>query len=257
MSHLTDDELVLHYYGELPATAERAALEHLSGCDTCGRAFTRLQGVLGAVTEPALAADVDDGFERRVWARLEPDLRPDRRSWRSWLTLAPAPLAVAAAVLVLVGAAFFAGRVSSPREAGSGEAAAATDGVRERILLVDLDEHLDRSQMILVELVSAGTARAADVSGERSQAEQLLAANRLYRHTAAASGDSSVSDLLEDLERLLVEVAAGPERLSGSQLDAVRKQVEATGLLFRVRVVSNALRDRQKEAIQRRTGQRS
>lgn len=257
MSHLTDDDLVLHYYGELPAPGEAAARKHLSGCDTCRRTFTRLQRVLGAVNEPALAPDVEDGFERRVWARLQPDLRPERRSWQAWLTVAPAPLALAAAVLVLVGAAFFAGRVSSPREAGSGQAIATTDAVRERILLVDLGEHLDRSQMILVELVSAGTAGAVDLRGERSQAEELLAANRLYRHTAAATGDSSVSDLLEDLERLLVEVAAGPERLSDSQLDAVRKQVEATGLLFRVRVVSSALRDRQKEAIQRRTGQRS
>lgn len=256
MTHLTDDDLVLHYYGELPGSVEAGAREHLSGCETCRRAFTRLQRVLGAVSEPALAADVDDGFERRVWARLQPNLEVERRGWRGWLAFAPAPLALAAAVLVLVGAAFFAGRVSSPRQPGGGDAVAA-DGVRERILLVDLGEHLDRSQMILVELVSAGAAGAADISGERAQAEQLLAANRLYRQTAATTGDSNVADLLEDLERLLVEVAAGPERPSAAQLDAVRKQVEGNGLLFRVRIVSSAVRERQKEAIQRRTGQRS
>ena len=256
MTHLTDDDLVLHYYGELPVAAETRAVEHLNGCETCRRGFTRLQRVLGAVSEPAVTADVEDGFERRVWARLQPNLRVERRGWRSWLALAPAPLALAAAVLVLVGAAFFAGRVSSPRQPGSGETVAA-DGVRERILLVDLGEHLDRSQMILVELVSAGAAGTADISGERAQAEQLLAANRLYRQTAATTGDNRVADLLEDLERLLVEVAAGPEQLSAAQLDAVRKQVEGTGLLFRVRVVSSAVRERQKESIQRRTGQRS
>ena len=257
MTHLTDDDLVLHYYGELSGRMEAHAVEHLAGCDTCRRGFTRLQRVLGAVSEPALSADVEDGFERRVWARLQPELRQERPRWRSWLTLAPAPLALAAAVLVLVGAAFFAGRVSSPRQTSPHETAVTADGVRERILLVDLGEHLDRSQMILVELVSAAAGGATDVSGERRQAEQLLAANRLYRQTAATTGDSSIAELLEDLERLLVEVAAGPERLSTSQVDAVRKQVEGSGLLFRVRVVSSAVRERQKEAIQRRTGQRS
>ena len=112
MTHLTEDDLVLHYYGELPAPAETRAVEHLNACETCRRGFTRLRRVLGAVNEPAVTADVQDGFERRVWARLEPNLRDERRGWRSWLALAPAPLALAAAVLLLVGAAFFAGRVS-------------------------------------------------------------------------------------------------------------------------------------------------
>ena len=61
--------------------------------------------------------------------------------------------------------------------------------MRERILLVDLGEHLDRSQMVLVELVSADESDAVDISGERARAEQLVAANRLYRQTADDTGD--------------------------------------------------------------------
>jgi hypothetical protein len=110
--------------------------------------------------------------------------------------------------------------------------------------------------MVLVELVAADPERPLDVTGERAHAEQLLAANRLYRETAMSTGNAAMSDLLDELERILVELAAGPGTLTPPQLDVVRKQIESQSLLFRVRIVSSVVRERQKEAIQRRAGQR-
>ena len=249
--HLTDDDFVLHYYGELGDAEERQASEHLSGCLECRREFTRLQRALRTIDESALAPDLPENFERTVWARLEPNLGSRRSGWFSFV-LSPAALALAAAVLVLVGAAFFAGRLSSP----AGTPVVAEDGkVRERILLVDLGEHLDRSQMVLVELVTKDDA--VDIKGERAQAEQLLAANRLYRETAAATGETAVGELLDELERVLVEVATAPDRPSQQELNDVRKQIEAKGLLFRVRIVSSKVRDRQREGNEQRAGQRA
>ena len=98
---------------------------------------------------------------------------------------------------------------------------------------------------------------AVDIKGERAQAEQLLAANRLYRDTAAATGETAVGHLLDELERVLVEVAAAPDRPSEQELDAVKQQIEAKGLLFRVRIVTLKVRDCQPEAIERRAGQRA
>lgn len=252
--HLNEEDLVLHYYGELGQAEERQAASHLSACSECRREFTRLQRVLRAVDESALAPELPANFERTVWARLEPNLRSRRRGWFS-LSLSPAPLVLAASVLVLVGAAFYAGRVSSPAAPPPASAANGNEKIRERILLVDLGEHLDRSQMVLVELVAKDDT--VDIKGERAQAEQLLAANRLYRQTAASTGQTAVSDLLDELERVLVEVAAAPDYPSQQELDDVRKQIEANGLLFRVRVVSSKVRDRQREAIEQRAGQRA
>jgi hypothetical protein len=242
--HLTEDHLVLHYYGELDAAEESRASEHLTACTECRRQFTRLQRVLRTVNEAALAPDLPDNFERTVWARLEPNLRTRRSGWFS-LVFAPVPLAVAAAVLVLVGAAFFAGRMSSP--AGTPPVTAGRDEkIRERILLVDLGEHLDRSQMMLIELVSK--TDAIDIGAERAQAEQLLAANRLYKETAAATGETALGDLLDELERVLIEVAASSDHPSEQELGDV---------LFRVRIVSSKVRDRQRQAIEERAGQRA
>lgn len=256
MKHLTEPDLVLHYYGELADADDRSAATHLAECLDCRREFTRLQRVLGAIDESVVAPELPEHFERIVWARLEPNLRYRRRGWVSWLMLSPAPLAVAAAILVLAVGAFFAGRLSSPSRTAPAVAANPVEQIRERILLIDLGEHLDRSQMVLVELVSAPSGEPMDVAGERAHAEQLLAANRLYRQAAASTGDTAMTDLLDELERVLVELAARPDRLSSQELEGVREQIDAKGLLFRVRVVSSEVRERQKEANQRRTGQR-
>ena len=248
--HLTDDDLVLHYYGEMERADEARAESHLEACHDCRQNYARLQRVM-AFVDSAPAVDAPDGFERTAWARLEPALRSDRRDWWRSIFLSPAYLACAAGIVVLVGAAFMAGRMlPKPAPAGTPAATAlakTADQVRERILLVDLGEHLDRSQMVLVELVSAEDDKGnVDISSERARAEQLLAANRLYRQTAVTTGDTAMASFLDDLERVLVDVAASPSTVSQEELDSVRRRIESKELLFKVRVVSSEVRERQR-----------
>jgi hypothetical protein len=263
--HLTEDDLVLHYYGEMTSREEVHTTTHLASCERCRGEFVRLQRVLGVIDESTVsAAEPPPSFERTVWARLEPTLRPERRPWTSWLLMSPAPLALAAAVVVLVVGAFFAGRALSPAgpsgtTAGntSPAAAATADQIREGILLVDLGEHLDRSQMALVELVSSEDEGQIDMSNERARAEQLVADTRLYRQAAKDAGDAVITDLLDEIERILTEVATTPNTVSARELADVRRRIESQDLLFKVRVMSSEVRERQKEALQRKTGQRS
>ena len=239
----------------MTATEETRAAAHLAACTECHENLRRLQQVLAVVDESALAGpELPQHFERTVWARLEPNLRGARGGWWSWFLSSPGRLAWVATVVVLVGAAFMAGRLL-PRSP-DGATMTGTQ-LRERILLVDLGEHLDRSQMMLVELVSAGDEMPVDISGERARAEQLIAANRLYRQTAIATGDSGIADLLDELERVLVDLAASPETLSSEQLSEVRQRIESRSLLFRVRVVSADVRQRQKSIVQARAQERS
>jgi hypothetical protein len=247
-THLTEDELVLHYYGELTTADDTRTTTHLSECSTCHQNFRRLQRVLAAVDEGALAGpELPPHFERTVWAKLEPNLRPERGNWRSWLGLTPGRLAWVAMVVLLVAAAFVAGRLI-PR-AGDGTAPNTLNAkqIRERILLVDLSDHLDRSQMVLVELASADDQGPVDISDERTRAEQLLAANRLYRQTALSNDDRSLAALLDDIERVLVDVAASPDHMSAQDLNEMRRRIESTGLLFKVRVLSSDVRQRQRQ----------
>jgi hypothetical protein len=195
------------------------------------------------------AAAVAEGFERTVWARLEPAL-PVRRNWFSAFIFSPGNLAWLGAVIVLVAGAFFAGRMSQPQSQQT-----ITADVGESILLADLGEHLERSQTVLVELVSTEPLDdVVDLTTERERALDLVAANRLYRQTASERGDAAITELLDDLERLLVELAASPDQLSGADLAQVQQRIAAKDLLFKVRVVSSAIKERQKQQIPAMTG---
>ena len=201
--HLNDDDLVLHYYGEMPSEEEARAATHLAACGECQDNYATLQRVM-AFVDSAPAVDPAPGFERIAWARLEPALATARRGgWSSWFVVSPASMALAAGVLLLIGASFMAGRMTRTPVPAAGGAAQSAEKVRERILLVDLGEHLDRSQMVLV------------------------------------------------------DIAASPQTVSQEDLDSVRRRIVSKELLFKVRVVSSQVRERQKAAIQERTTQRT
>ena len=257
MPHLTEDDLVLHYYGELPADAAARTAAHLSECGTCRAALTRLQRVF-AMIDAAPEALVGDGFERTVWARLEPGLAPSSRNWAAWLVFSPVRLAWLALIVALVGASFFAGRLSQPHGGASSPVpVAAANDLRERVLLAALAEHLDRSQLMLVDLVSGGGDGEIDLASERARAEQLLPANRLYRQTAVETGNRALAQVLDDLEQALVDIAAAPDRVSEDDLGAIRQRIDDKGLLLEVRVLSSEVQKRQRRQISARAGQSS
>ena len=60
-----------------------------------------------------------------------------------------------------------------------------------------------------------------------------------------------------ELERLLVDLAASPEQLSSKDLNDMRRRIESRSLLFKVRVVSADIRQRQKAIVHARAQQRS
>jgi hypothetical protein len=173
--------------------------------------------------------------------------------WGRWQPTRWGPAwALATAALVIV--AFLTGRIVEHRArpsaaVTSGAAQAVVDptaaaNVRERVLLVAVGDHLERSQMVLVELANAHTRDALDISAERQSADELLASNRLYRQTAAQIGQTGVADLLDDLERVLVEVANGPSQVSMQQLAAIQQRIEAQGILFKVKIIGSDIRER-------------
>ena len=82
------------------------------------------------------------------------------------------------------------------------------------------------------------------MTDEQARANDLVVANRLYRQTASQSGDRAVASVLEELERLLLDVAHGPSQLSPEELAALRQRIESKGVLFKVRVIGTNMRER-------------
>ena len=111
------------------------------------------------------------------------------------------------------------------------------------VLVLQVGQHLERSQLVLAELVNLESKHRADIAPERAVARNLADENRLYRQTAQAAGDTRITSVLDDLERVLVEIANSPEEPTAAQLDVLRQRIESEGLLFKVRVVRSRLRE--------------
>jgi len=246
MNHLTEEQFVLYYYGEGDgATAVRA---HLDSCEACRAEYASLQRVLN-VMDSMPVPERDASYGTQVWNRLQPSLKWDRPPGLSWWPARLWPArhwAAAALVATLVVAAFLAGRYY-PKAQSGGQTANAGQ-VRERILLVAVGDHLERSQTVLLELVNAQPGQSLDVASERERAGDLVAENRLYRQTAARTGDARVASVLDDLEPVLMEIAHGPDRLTPEEVENLRQRIEGDGILFKVRVVGSTVRHREEKA---------
>ncbi len=256
MSHLTERQLVLYHYGDGNEGADAASIEeHLRRCAACRADLDQLRRTLAAVDQLPVPGRPDE-YGAGVWARIQPSLEHGAGTWRDrWVSvLVPRRLAVAGVVATLVVVAFVAGRVL-PRQrvagtpppaqapaAGPQASSADRRQVQEQVLLVAVGDHLERSQMALVELVNSAGGPTVDISDEQQRARDLVAENRLYRQTAVTTGEPGVASVLDDLERVLVEVANGPSTMSAAEFDRVRKRIEQQGIIFKVRVFGERVR---------------
>jgi anti-sigma factor RsiW len=239
-THISEDELILHYYGEVERADDARIDAHLASCADCRFANEQLRRVMTLV-DTAAPAEAPLGFERTAWARLEPALPEKRRGWVMWVPQFALGGGVAALVLV----AFMAGRFSGGESSGvttTGSPAAAA--APERVLHAEVGDHLDRTQLMLVELANADTDHADVLAGEQGRAVDLVAANRLIRQSAEQSGDVVIADVLEDLERVLLEIANSPVDASSNDLTDLQSRITDEDLLFRVRVIASEMRRR-------------
>ena len=76
-------------------------------------------------------------------------------------------------------------------------------------------------------------------------AQELISETRLYRQTASAMDETSVSAILDELERLLLDIAHAPSRLSPAELEAFRARLNAANILFKIRVVNSNVRSQE------------
>jgi hypothetical protein len=121
--------------------------------------------------------------------------------------------------------------------------AGTEDAARQRILLTSVADHLDRSDRMLTDIMNASSS--TDISAEQQWAGDLLATSRLYRQDAVDAGEQSVAAVLDDLERSLLEIVHSPSPISAADLEQIRRRIDAAALLFKVRVMSDELRQRE------------
>jgi hypothetical protein len=151
-------------------------------------------------------------------------------------------------------AAFFAGRLWEHRQPKTAavnnpaqpEVQAAPP--KQRIVVVVLSDHLDRSERLLVELKHADADSEEMVSPLRDEARSLLAANRICRQNAAKTDDPELAKALGRMDHLLDELANQPGGLNAATITRLQDEMDADGLLFQVRVLRSRIPEQQAAA---------
>lgn len=242
MSHPTETALIAYREGD--SSDEGAIAEHLRECAECREQMQRIEAVYAAL-DAAPVPDPGEDYELRVWQRLAPRLEERGPGWWEGM-FQVRRLAVVGAVAALVVLAFFIGRRTSPGPEGQ---FADAGKVRERVLLAAVGDHLGRSEMILVELANAEPnkdQKLINISYEQKRAEDLVEENRLYRQTAVHEGDTAMASTLDELERVLLDIANSPDGVTPAQFESLQKRIESRGILFKVRVVHQDVQEREK-----------
>ncbi|MEZ5332618.1 MAG: hypothetical protein R2991_11320 [Thermoanaerobaculia bacterium] len=239
MKQPSDEELILHYYGEAPHPEEIE--EALERPEVAAR-WRRLREVLDAVPRDGAVPERPAGYGAAVWrsvrGRIDREARDGGRLLR-FPTLSPGGWrwAAAAGVIALMGLSFWVGGIW--RQASLGEPLAENEP--PRVLLLAVSEHLDRTEMLLAELVNRDAGEGG-IEVEREWAEELTTASRFYRQAAERSGEPEVAWVLSEIEPVLVELAHAPEEISADELAELRSQLERDDMLFKIRVVGSRLK---------------
>ena len=238
MNHCSDDELLLEYYGEPSSSAT-----HLGVCADCAARYRELKAVLDGVTlEPP---ERGERYGLEVWQAIRHRLPARQRTWHALLE---PRWALAAAAVLLLAVGFSAGRLwpgvedERPPLVSGVAPAGEDDEARRRVVLLTVSDHFDRSDRVLAEIMNA--PEPSDLSVQQQWAGDLVAASRLYRQDAIALNERAVAAVLEEVERVLLDIVHQPAQATAADLDEIRRRIDSAALLFKVRVMTSELEHR-------------
>lgn len=236
-NHLTEEQLVMHYFGDDPSpeTADR----HLVECAACRAEYNSIVQTL-LVVDTMEVPQRDERYAAEVWTSVQQSLNlRTRRKWTDWFSWPR--LAVIAATTCLIVVAFVAGR-RFPEPSAPVTTARFNEPMRNRLLLVTLGDHLEQSQRMLTEV---SNSESDELPIERESAQQLVAANRLYRQTASETGDQAMAAMLDVLELYLIEAShANPE-----ELKQLQQRMAEEDILFQLRVMNSQIKQKQRKMV--------
>jgi anti-sigma factor RsiW len=139
MNHLSEEQIVLHYYGDAEEASE--VERHLAACPECRAEFARVQSTLKQI-EPLEVPEPSASFEEKTWLNLR-DRLPEKGGFLQRLFGQQQKWALAGAMVMLLAIAFLAGRFW-PRPGPQVAQQPPSQVNPQRVVLVAVGDHLER-----------------------------------------------------------------------------------------------------------------
>jgi hypothetical protein len=244
-----------------PSEAEAVSL-HLVSCADCRAAMEEIRELVAALPRPPERPS--DAVDEQHWVELAQrienalpatpvgaplgSMRPRALSLSARIrAMIPTPYPGRALALAMLLAAILGALVLRPWEPGApvteSKPLPEITGKDEDTLGSDVSSesaaevaaHFRRSKSLLVGLTNrpVGAGAPADLTVEREASRRLLAENRRFRTEVI---DPQSSEVLADLERIMIEVANARDQSPASDLDLIRQGIRQQNLLFKVRM---------------------
>lgn len=240
--------------GALTAEEHEAVADHLRSCQACAMEAQELRESLAAQLAVSAdpAADLPeeywrsllDGVDRRI-AEEKP-----RESWYeraiAWITPAPTPhyrFAVGLAALLIVTTSAFVTwsilrRAPQPALPLTAEAVAPHTADSVAVAPARLQKYLHRSRTLLVGVANMKVPQdqPADLTTERSISQELVKEARALRQEPL---DLHSARLVNDLEKIQIELANMTPDNAHPGVDMIRHGIESKNLLFKLRMAES------------------
>lgn len=253
MKNITDEDLILLYYGE-HEDAELA--QKVAGSAELSARFEQLSAEL-KLADSYAAPQRGDDYGSEVWQRSAPQLdneSTENTGWlKTWWTGLSRPnvcLAGALSFVLVAALAFMLGRnggvepqadpVANTGDPTGITAPAVANVDSSQLLAHSVSSHLEQVNLMLTQFANSPVSLA----NESKYATDVLVANRLYRQAAMNQGNRQLAAVLTELEPLLIEMAYEAQKNSPATRERMQEEVK-NGLLFKVRVMNNQLRQPQ------------
>lgn len=245
----------------LPGALER----HLASCPSCDQVFHEMREAVRMASESAVPSLPDaywDTFYDRLVDRMQPASRERNLRAASWLKRMreslvvkmpfPAPIARIGFAMALVLAGVLVGRyweMSTATDQAKGtEGAVAPPASSEIQLTARTQRYLDRSNVLLLGLVNFDTAEddpsAINLGRKKVVAAELVEEARLLKADLGAYRERQLVELVEDLERILLQIANLEAQHDLPSIEVIQRGVDRGSLLLKINLEQMRLVDR-------------
>lgn len=250
MRHAVVKKLLYDYLTDALPAAERTAVEqHCASCKTCASRRDAMRDTLFIVARPgdspadARPEEFWDAFAQRVESTIAGRRRAaPRPSWTGLLDdiertiqLQWRTVAGFAGALTILAVAFALWRLTPPTTPPDRTDAGTIEPANTTLASTRVNQYLRKSKVLLVGLTNMETPEGTslDLTTERQVSRELIQEARYLRQQPL---DTRSAELIDQLERILIELANMEEQTDLPNVEMIRSGIHRENLLFKIRM---------------------